>query len=275
MGTVPFFWKYFSWSIALTYKHIGKDSFFGAGRAGMVGATSTISNAIMCQLLGLNSSVPAGLGPFFDVFAERGGRTDEHKDGWGIAFHSGKRCRLYTDHRAAIDSPLAARIRHRPLRARNILAHIRKATQGRIAIENVHPFARQLWGRTWCFAHNGDLKEFAPAPGRFAPQGDTDSEAAFCLLLSRLAARFPDGQPQAPALRDALAQLAADIAAHGTFNFILSNGETLFAHCSTHLHYRLDDGRAMVATQPVDTQDGWVAFAAGELKAFGSGALHP
>ncbi|WP_338763787.1 class II glutamine amidotransferase [Massilia sp. METH4] len=229
----------------------------------------------MCQLLGLNSSVPAGLGPFFDVFAERGGRTDEHKDGWGIAFHSGKRCRLYTDHRAAIDSPLAARIRRRPLRARNILAHIRKATQGRIAIENVHPFARPLWGRTWCFAHNGDLKEFAPAPGLFVPQGDTDSEAAFCLLLSRLASRFPDGEPATHALRDALAEVAAEIAAHGTFNFILSNGETLFAHCSTHLHYRLDDGRAMIATQPVDTHDGWVAFAAGELKAFGSGTLHP
>lgn len=258
-----------------THKHIEKDSFRRAACAGILNATSTIPDAIMCQLLGLNSSVPAGLGPFFDVFAERGGRTDEHKDGWGIAFHSGKRCRLYTDHRAAIDSPLAARIRCRPLRARNILAHIRKATQGRIAIENVHPFARRLWGRTWCFAHNGDLKEFAPVPGRFAPQGDTDSEAAFCLLLSNLAARFPDGEPAAGTLRDALADVAAGIAAHGTFNFILSNGETLFAHCSTHLHYRLDEGRAMIATQPVDAREGWVAFASGELKAFGSGTLHP
>lgn len=228
----------------------------------------------MCQLLGLNSSVPAGLGPFFDVFAERGGRTDEHKDGWGIAFHSGKRCRLYTDHRAAIDSPLATRIRRQPLRAHNILAHIRKATQGRIAIENVHPFARQLWGRTWCFAHNGDLKGFAPAAGRFAPQGDTDSEAAFCHLLSRLAERFPAGEPTPGELRDAMSELAAEIASHGTFNFILSNGDTLFAHCSTHLHYRLDAGQAMIATQPVDAQDGWIAFGAGELKAFGSGTLH-
>ncbi|QGZ38460.1 glutamine amidotransferase [Pseudoduganella flava] len=229
----------------------------------------------MCQLLGLNSSVPAGLGSFFDVFAERGGRTDEHKDGWGIAFHSGKRCRLYTDHRAAIDSPLAARIRHRPLRARNILAHIRKATQGRIALENSHPFARRLWGLTWCFAHNGDLKGFAPAAGRFAPRGDTDSEAAFCHLLSRLAERFPAGAPDTAVLRAALADVAAEIATHGTFNFILSNGDTLFAHCSTHLHYRIDAGRAMIATQPVDTRQGWVAFAPGELKAFGSGTLYP
>ncbi len=228
----------------------------------------------MCQLLGLNSSVPAGLGPFFDVFAERGGRTDEHKDGWGIAFHSGKRCRLYTDHRAAIDSPLATRVRRQALRARNILAHIRKATQGRIAIENVHPFARQLWGSTWCFAHNGDLKEFAPSAGRFVPQGDTDSEAAFCHLLSRLAERFPHAQPAPAELRAAMTELAAEIASHGTFNFILSNGETLFAHCSTHLHYRLDAGQAIIATEPVDTEDGWIPFAAGELKAFGSGMLH-
>jgi len=227
----------------------------------------------MCQLLGLNSSLPAALGPFFDVFAERGGRTDEHKDGWGIAFHSGKRCRLFTDHRAAIDSPLAARIRRQPLRARNILAHIRKATQGRIALENSHPFARRLWDQTWSFAHNGDLKGFAPTPSLYRPQGDTDSEAAFCHLLSQLARRFPHGAPPPAVLRAAMAEVAAEIATHGTFNFILSNGEALFAHCSTNLHYRLEAGKAIIATQPVDSIDGWIAFAAGELKAFGQGTL--
>jgi glutamine amidotransferase len=226
----------------------------------------------MCQLLAVNSSKPADLGQFFDVFAERGGRTDEHKDGWGIAFHSGKRCRLFTDHRACVESPLAARIRGASLRARNILAHIRKATQGRIALENSHPFARKLWGQTWSFAHNGDLKGFAPAAGQFVPQGDTDSEAAFCHLLSRLAERFAE-TPAAAELHAALAELSAGIAAHGTFNFILSNGETLYAHCSTKLHYRLDGRQALIATEPVDSESGWIPFATGEFKAFATGTL--
>ena len=70
-----------------------------------------------------------------------------------------------------------------------------------------------------------------------------------------------------------MAEVAAEIATHGTFNFILSNGDALFAHCSTNLHYRLDAGKAIIATQPVDSIDGWIAFGAGELKAFGQGTL--
>jgi glutamine phosphoribosylpyrophosphate amidotransferase len=50
-----------------------------------------------------------------------------------------------------------------PDQERNVIAHIRKATQGGVALENTHPFQRELWGRYWVFAHNGDLKEYARA----------------------------------------------------------------------------------------------------------------
>ena len=53
-------------------------------------------------------------------------------------------------------------VRRYPIKSENIVAHIRKATQGRVALENTHPFVRELWGRYWVFAHNGDLKGFAP-----------------------------------------------------------------------------------------------------------------
>ena len=251
----------------------------------------------MCQLLAVNSSKPADLGQFFDVFAERGGRTDEHKDGWGIAFHSGKRCRLFTDHRACVESPLAARIRGASLRARNILAHIRKATQGRIALENSHPFARKLWGQTWSFAHNGDLKEFAPVlHGPFRPVGTTDSEQAFCLILQELSERFGDTCPPLPILRAQIERTVRSIAGHGTFNLMLSDGRAMFAHCSTHLHYIVrqypfdtaklsdedvsvdfsqvttpNDRVAVIVTQPLTTNEQWTAFAPGEMKCFVDG----
>ena len=48
----------------------------------------------MCQLLGMNCNTPTDVTFSFSGFAQRGGRTDHHADGWGIAFHSGKRCRL-------------------------------------------------------------------------------------------------------------------------------------------------------------------------------------
>ena len=102
-------------------------------------------------------------------------RTDHHADGWGIAFFEGAGLRALRRppaglrlaggraHRAAIRSQLA-----------NVIAHIRKATQGPVALENCHPFVRELWGRYWVFAHNGNLEDFQPrlhgdASGRSAP----------------------------------------------------------------------------------------------------------
>lgn len=251
----------------------------------------------MCQLLAMNSSKPAALGFSFEGFAERGGRTGEHEDGWGIAFHANDGCRLFTDHRSSVASELAATIKQNPIKAKNIVAHIRKATQGRIAIENSHPFTRELWGRTWSFAHNGDLKTFdPPADSHYVCQGDTDSERAFCHLLAGLRQRFGQQAPARATLAQALGELVAAIAPHGTFNFILSDGETMFAHCSTHLHYvvreypfsvaklidcelsidfnqhnHLDDRIAVIATHPLTSNEAWVAFAPGELKVFVGG----
>ena len=192
----------------------------------------------MCQLLGMNSNKPAGVGFSFAGFAERGGRTAEHSDGWGIAFHEAGGCHLIVDHLASIDSPLAEALKRSGRTARNVVAHIRKATQGATSLANSHPFTRILWGRTWSFAHNGNLAGFDPPRDQFyAAAGETDSERAFCHLMADLRTRFGDQAPSHGALFDAVAATAARIAGHCSFNFILSNGEFMFAHCSTRLHY--------------------------------------
>lgn len=41
-----------------------------------------------------------------------------------------------------------------------MLSHIRYATRGEVKLENVHPFQREMWGISWCFAHNGDVSAF-------------------------------------------------------------------------------------------------------------------
>jgi predicted glutamine amidotransferase len=252
----------------------------------------------MCQLLGMNSSKPATLGFSFAGFAERGGRTGEHKDGWGIAFHEAAGCRVIADQLPSSASPLAAALKQETIRARNVVAHIRKATQGSVAPQNSHPFTRRMWGRTWSFAHNGNLDDFHPAPDQhFHAVGDTDSERAFCFLMAALRRQFPATAPSRQALFDAVAALASTIAQHGTFNFILSDGELLLAHCSTDLHYvvreypfasarlldcdvqidfsrhnHLDDRMAVIATSPLTSGEQWRPFARGELKMFANGA---
>jgi predicted glutamine amidotransferase len=251
----------------------------------------------MCQLLGMNCNVPTDIVFSFTGFVTRGGRTGDHIDGWGIAFFEGAGVRHFVDYQAAFASPIAELIKRCPIKSKNVVAHIRKATQGRVALENCHPFVRELWGRYWVFAHNGDLKDFAPAlDGSHRPVGNTDSELAFCYLLQQLRHRFGDTPPALPALAAALRELAQEIAAHGTFNMMLSDGTVLFAHCSTSLYYIVrqhpfatatlsdedmtvdfsqvttpDDRVAVIVTEPLTANETWTAFAPGELKVFVDG----
>lgn len=250
----------------------------------------------MCQLLGMNCNTPTDVMFSFAGFAQRGGRTDHHADGWGIAFFEGQGLRHFVDHQPACDSPVAELIRRYPIRSENVIAHIRKATQGEVSLRNCHPFVRELWGRYWVFAHNGDLKGFEPRlHSHFRPVGSTDSERAFCWILQELA-KSHAGVPSVQELTITLRELAARIAAHGTFNFLLSNGQALWAHASTHLHYverrhpftqaqLADEGLsvdfsahttpqdrvAVIVTAPLTTNEAWTAFAPGELKVFVDG----
>jgi predicted glutamine amidotransferase len=59
----------------------------------------------MCQLLGMNGNVPTDICFSFKGFACRGGRTDHHSDGWGIAFFEGQGCRLFLDYLPSATSP--------------------------------------------------------------------------------------------------------------------------------------------------------------------------
>lgn len=251
----------------------------------------------MCQLLGMNCNVPTDICFSFEGFHVRGGHTDEHRDGWGIAFFEGAGARVFLDSKATIESPVADLVRKYPIQSTNVIAHIRKATQGRIALENTHPFMRELWGRYWIFAHNGNLQDFAPPlQGWFRPVGETDSERAFCFLLEKLRARFPDAQPEPGRLHAALRELTAEIAAHGEFNYLLSNGDCLFARCATRLSYIVRqapfaeahlkdrdvtvdfrkvtgaaDRVAVIATLPLTDNETWTAIAPGQLLMFCNG----
>lgn len=189
----------------------------------------------MCQLLGMNCNVPTDICFSFTGFQARGGLTDDHKDGWGITFFEGRGVRQFLDPSPSAHSPVADFVRTYPIKSKNVIAHIRKATQGDIRLENTHPFVREIWGQYWSFAHNGDLKNFSPKlSGDYRPVGNTDSENAFCYILQELKKEFSEA-PDLLALGDKLHKLTLELAHFGIYNFLLSNGEFMFAHCSTKL----------------------------------------
>ena len=250
----------------------------------------------MCQLLGMNANTPTDVMFSFTGLATR---ANEHKDGFGIAFFEDDRgLRHFIDPQGARASPVSELVKNYPIKSRNVVAHIRKATQGGVALENTHPFVRELWGRYWVFAHNGDLKGFAPRlHGAFRPVGRTDSELAFCWLLQELA-KAHASVPTVEELTLTLRELLPQPAAHGTFNLLLSNGQALWAHGSTRLYAvqrrhpfgatRLADEDlsvdfaplttpadrvVVVATEPLTTGEDWSAFTPGELRVYRDGAL--
>lgn len=255
----------------------------------------------MCQLLGMNCNTPTDIQFSFEGFAKRGGITDQHADGWGIAFFEESSVRCFIDSKPAANSPVAELIRHYPIRSTNVISHIRKATIGAVKLPNCHPFVRELWGQAWAFAHNGDLKDFAPAlTGDFLPIGDTDSEQAFCLLLQTLKQHFglrtKHNIPAHTEIAEVLAEVCRTIAQHGTFNMLLSNGQTLYTHCSTQLEYivrthpfqqaqlidcdlKVDFGQvtttqdrvAVIATTALTNNEQWTPFEKGSFIMFENG----
>src|SRR4051812_10990525 len=251
----------------------------------------------MCQLLGMNCNVPTDICFSFEGFHKRGGATDHHADGWGIAFFEGAGARVFLDSKSAVESPIAGLVRNYPIRSMNVVAHIRRATQGVVSLENTHPFVRELWGRYWIFAHNGTLKEFAPPENEFfRPVGTTDSEAAFCYMLETLRKRFPKAEPPMGDVFDAVADITRELREKGRFNYLFSNGEYLITHCTDNLCYILrhapfaqahlidqdvsvdftalttpQDEVAVIATAPLTDNENWIQMAPAQLTLFQHG----
>ncbi len=250
----------------------------------------------MCELLGMSANVPTDIRFSFTGLAKRGGATGPHKDGWGIAFYAGRGARCFHDPEPSAQSELAHLVANYPIKSKVVIAHVRLANRGRVSLENTHPFSRELWGRTWVFAHNGQLKGVKKRQlGRYQPVGGTDSEHAFCWILDQLAARW-DSLPKPKALDGAVKALFEEVNSHGVFNAMLSDSRSLYVFCSKRLCYltrRAPFGAAtlldedvevdfaaettpkdivtVIATQPLTSNEQWIKLERGEFLAFRDG----
>ena len=95
-----------------------------------------------------------------------------HGDGWGAVFQGDDGRQVVRSVEACWDD---ARIE--PLRDRRILLlHARRASQGRVVLENTHPFREAIGGESWFFCHNGTVRGLEL-------HGRTDSQEVFDRLL--------------------------------------------------------------------------------------------
>lgn len=253
----------------------------------------------MCELLGLSANVPTDICFSFSGLLERGGRKGPHSDGWGISFYEDKGCRIFHDPESCSESSLAKLISDYPIKSNIIISHIRKANRGKVKLENTHPFCRELWGRHWSFAHNGQLRGVKKLPlGRHKPVGTTDSEHAFCWLLGEIEKRYQSAPRSYKALNKLINQLCGELAKLGVFNILLSDSKHLHAFCTTKMCWisrrapfgeaklidtdmSVDFGKettrndvvTVIATSPLTANESWIKVEKNQLLSFYNGEL--
>jgi glutamine amidotransferase len=292
------------------YLQISKKSKSTACRWLQVTVNHHKGYSLMCQLLGVSFNQPVPpIGPFSQLVRN----SVMHPDGWGVAYYidGSTRATIFKEFIPAYQSQLAQFLfKYSGFSSRTFIAHIRKATKGLVTLDNTHPFNRYHAGREYVFAHNGSLSK----PKRltrlyFKPIGDTDSERAFCYLLTQLRrceikrVWRDDGNWYGDVDFQVILKILHEINARaaGSFNCLFSDGEYLFAYrdlqearnlfwMQYHEYPQSNSTRKnlitkksaigladtlqgfIIATQPVMKGD-WQPFTGGQLMVFKHGEL--
>ncbi|HEY4769865.1 MAG TPA: class II glutamine amidotransferase, partial [Myxococcales bacterium] len=178
----------------------------------------------MCRLFGCRSRDPGGVSHelFHGANALRV-QSREHPDGWGVGWYEGGAPRVIRSLTPAHGDADFEKLSHF-VAAQTVLAHVRKASVGRVSMDNTHPFQRG----PWLFAHNGTLPDWERARGplealidpslRPELRGETDSERCFLIFLSRLLRRCELENADVASAASALAEtvgLVREIAERG------------------------------------------------------------
>ena len=227
--------------------------------------------------------------------------------GWGFAWYpSGDYAALVIKDPTTIgDNSMTRMLRDwERFRATAFVCHLRGAAQ-RIRQEDTHPFCRSYAGRDWIIAHNGDLegdlKRELPLgeDPTFEPVGHTDTEHAFCWLLTMIRSQHARSLADVgwPRLHEWLQRLDE----LGTANFVFTDGHDLAVYndqglvnqlhyirrqpphermvleteeLSLDLSHALDVNRTavLVATHPLSDEE-WRPMQAGQLLVLRRGTI--
>src|SRR3954452_24184148 len=208
--------------------------------------------SLMCRVLGCVAAAPVTLR--HELLAADNPlirQAEKHDSGWGMAVYP----------RGDGEEPVSLRIAEAAfsgdelqaaadLKGRIFNVHVRRATMGGLAPENTHPFCLGEYS----FSHNGTIVEYPRLleGGVARPQGSTDSEALFNLLMHEFDPRRP-----VESLRRAV-ELAIDRSPFSGLNFLFSDGERLYAYRLGvfELHWVARPGQLLVSSERL-TDEAW------------------
>ena len=230
----------------------------------------------MCELLGISSRRAQRANGILRQFYAR---ADRQPHGWGLAqFPDGGSPHVEKEPVKATESVYLRNRLAAPVEGRTVLAHIRYATVGLVEYANCHPFvAADDARRVWTFIHNGTIFGFPPLEEFTSrQQGTTDSERVLLYFVSRMNAEIARlRRPLDETERfDVLSRTVAPLAEGNKLNFLLFDGDVLYAHSNFRntLHFRRDGERIVLSTQPLGG-DGWELLPFMRLMAVKDGAF--
>lgn len=206
----------------------------------------------MCELFAMSSRQPVPVTYSLEEFSKNGSSLRQNRDGWGIALARDRDGFFIKEPEPANDSIWVRMIAENPIETTAAIAHVRYATRGEHTMENTHPFRRVLGRHTHVFAHNGTLDRIDKAVDKsalaYSPIGETDSELAFCLLLSRLKSFYVRNERPSISQRfDVFLNVCEEMSELGSSNFLYYDGEVLFAHAHKRIY---EEGGIHVGPKP-------------------------
>ena len=197
-------------------------------------------------------------------------------DGWGLAVFRGNSVSLEKEPVKASKSVYLAQRLSWDVKAKNLFAHIRKATIGFMDYSNCHPF---VWddgsGRTWTLMHNGTLFDSGMVlPYRFRQEGTTDSEGILLHLVDRIdreterTGRVLSAEERFRLIDEIVVRLAEG----NKLNLFIYDGEQMYLHTNQKgtLYIRSMDGCSVFSTKPLTAGD-WEPVGMNRLLAFRDG----
>lgn len=229
----------------------------------------------MCELLGISSEKPYIANDLLDSFFSHG---RDCRDGWGLAVFRGENV---TVEKEPVRATRSTYLKHRlssEIKARNLFAHIRKATLGRIEYVNCHPFVREDdSGRMWTLVHNGTLFE-----GKYTSlfldlqEGSTDSERILLYLTEQVNGFVrKNGCPPDEEERFRIVdKLTVRLSAGNKLNLLIFDGTAMYVHsnCPDSLYIWQDNEKCLFATVPVRF-GGWEKVPMNQLLVYQNGRL--
>ncbi len=259
----------------------------------------------MCELLSICCNKETNISFSFKILKEHSIRNYH---GWGYAYFQRNRWIVEKEPVMALTSEKVGKIITNPkmLEGKMFISHIRYASVGKQTVENTHPFNRELFDKTWVFTHNGHLNKrkiledmqkgiLRTSLENYQPEGESDSELAFCVIMEEM--RKIGEEATERELVDTLNDIAGTISEYGSFNFLLSDGEKMYAYRKGNTLYYVEreppyteaikseskeiellmkpveERAVIVATVPLTKNEKWINMGEKQIYEFNEGSF--